>query len=190
MIDIGTTPPRLLTVEKMPLVKGLIVPDDFYLVIRQPALLAGMICPTSTTSWSALYETGLKKVICLTEEQPLYIPEPLSIAGHFPLQDLYNGISPYNPEAEKQLVCKASELVINLIMRNIGVLVHCAGGTGRTGTVIGCALKELGYNSSQVLSYLDQLNRLRGARRGWPESDWQAEMILHYPEIRMIQSGQ
>jgi protein-tyrosine phosphatase len=38
-----------------------------------------------------------------------------------------------------------------------GVFVHCWGGAGRTGTVIGCLLAEQGLSNDQVLSRLAEL---------------------------------
>jgi hypothetical protein len=171
---------ELLMVASMPRIHDLDVPEAFYLVMWNPAPLAGMRRPSSNTPWWGLYKLGMRKVICLTEDQPDYFPEPLSIAGHFPLQDLYHGILPADPQREVELVNQATRLVISLIQQKAGIVVHCAGGTGRTGTVIGCVLRGLGYNSSDILSYFDQLNRVRGVRSGWPESAWQAEMIQNY----------
>ena len=167
-------------VASMPRIHDMDIPEEFYLVIQKPAPLAGMSRPTPGTPWSDLFQLGLRQVICLTENQPEYLPKPLTIAGHFPLQDLYQGVSPSDPQRELALVRQAAGLATSLIKQRTGVVVHCAGGTGRTGTVIGCVLRGLGYNSSDILSYFDQLNRLRGACHGWPESPWQAEMIRNY----------
>jgi hypothetical protein len=180
----GTNLAGLLSVEAMPQVPGLATPGLFYLVIRNPAPLAGMSAPTSNTPWKALYELGLNYVVCLTRECPNYLPDPLISIAHFPLQDLNGGISPENLDNEQDLVYQACEKVGSLINDRKGVVVHCIGGTGRTGTVIGCVLRMLGYNSETVLAYLDNLNRMRGAGRGWPESEWQAELIINYPHIR------
>lgn len=173
---------ELLTVESMPQIRNLDIPEAFYLVTSVPAPLAGMRRPSSTTPWQELYRIGLRQVVCLTETSPDYAVEPLAMAGHFPLQDLYHGMAPAEPELEKNRVWQAASLVLSLINQRLGVVVHCAGGTGRTGTVIGCVLRGLGYNSSVILSYLDRLNRMRGARNGWPESQWQAEIICSYTD--------
>ncbi len=45
------------------------------------------------------------------------------------------------------------------------------GGIGRTGTVLGCVLRDLGFCADEVVNYLDKINRLRGVR-GWPEVKW------------------
>ena len=52
-------------------------------------------------------------------------------------------------------------------------------GTRRTGAVLGCVLRSLGYPGAQVLRYLDRLNRARG-QDGWPESGWQASLVEEY----------
>jgi protein-tyrosine phosphatase len=58
-----------------------------------------------------------------------------------------------------------------------GVVVHCAGGTGRTGTVIACALAALGLPEADVLDYMATVNAARRTSPGWPESDWQKEQV-------------
>jgi hypothetical protein len=57
-----------------------------------------------------------------------------------------------------------------------GVVVHCQGGTGRTGTVIACTFKLLGMPTDAVLQYMTEVNKSRQKYpgwKGWPESDWQ-----------------
>lgn len=70
-----------------------------------------------------------------------------------------------------------------------GIVVHCMGGTGRTGTVIGCVLRDLGYSADEIISYLNELNKERHfskkpkeerPRKVWPESAWQGEIIKRY----------
>lgn len=189
MHDNGNNLAGLLPVESMPQIAGLAVPETFYLVIHEPAPLAGMIRPNDRTPWDEVFSLGIRQVVCLTEGRPNYRPQPLHIAGHFPLQDLYGGITPSNPESEQNLIYAASQMVLSLIKRGVGVAVHCAGGTGRTGTIIGCTLKGLGYNSEQIISYLDQLTHRRIKGCGWPESKWQAEMVLKFGNPLIRTSG-
>ncbi len=47
-----------------------------------------------------------------------------------------------------------------------GVIVHCVGGTGRTGTVLGCVLRELGKSANEIIDCLDTIDKARD-RKGW-----------------------
>lgn len=62
------------------------------------------------------------------------------------------------------------------------VYLHCWGGIGRTGTVVGCYLVRHGLNGRQSL---DQIESLRaGTPDGWrrsPENDEQEAMVLGWP---------
>ncbi|TDA68752.1 MAG: hypothetical protein D9V47_07980 [Clostridia bacterium] len=60
-----------------------------------------------------------------------------------------------------------------------GVVIHCWGGRGRTGTVLGCVLRELGYEVDTVIAYLDCVHKVQG-KEGWPESTWQEELVRHW----------
>lgn len=179
----GVSQGKLLALEEMPHIQELDIPEEFYLVTRDPAPLAGMHRPSISTPWNELHRIGLRQIVCLTKTLPDYKTDLLTIAGHFPLQDLFNGTTPDDGVMEKNLVMKATHQILSLVICRVGVVVHCDGGTGRTGTVIGCVLIGLGYNASDTLSYLDSLNRKRGACKGWPESQWQADMLQKYLEM-------
>jgi protein-tyrosine phosphatase len=168
---------RLLDPSAMPAVPGAHVPRDVYLVAREPAPLAGMVFPGwEGLSWPGLAALGVHGVVCLTDEVFLYDPFPLVPILAIRLQDLVGGAAPDDPGIEERRVRQAALAVLDHLRRGEGVLVHCAGGTGRTGTVIGCALRGLGYDSQRVVDYLDRLHKARG-RDGWPESGWQAKVV-------------
>jgi protein-tyrosine phosphatase len=92
------------------------------------------------------------------------------------LQDLVSGGAPVDPEHERTLVRAAADDVADHLTRGIGVAVHCMGGRGRTGTVIGAALVRLGHAPNEVVDHLHRLAIGRG-RRGWPESPWQETLV-------------
>jgi ADP-ribosylglycohydrolase len=59
-----------------------------------------------------------------------------------------------------------------------GVYVHCWGGVGRTGTVIGCVLAAAGHDHASIRSRLTELRTgTRKAHRRCPESRTQLEVI-------------
>ena len=60
-----------------------------------------------------------------------------------------------------------------------GIVVHCMGGIGRTGTVLGCVLRDLGFSTDEVINYLDRVQNFRAFRR-WSETKWPAEMVHKY----------
>jgi protein-tyrosine phosphatase len=168
--------PQLIQPTEMRPIPGLAVPHDFYWVLPQPTPLAGMAYPWSRTPWSALADLGLRHVVDLAAQGPVYDPTPLRVAHTVPLEDLYGGLVPAHPGREERQIREAAGIVLGLLRQSAGVVVHCMGGTGRTGTVIGCTLRLLGLPTGEVLAYLNTLHQARG-KPGWPESPWQAAVV-------------
>ena len=168
--------PDLTHLTDMPSIPGLAVPYDFYWVLQHPAPLAGMPYPSPRTPWPDLAAAGFRHVVCLEDHGPVYDPSPLIVSHRTSLQDLYGGSVPHHPEQEERLIHEAAHAVVCRLQAGEGVVVHCAGGTGRTGTVIGCVLRSLGISAVRVITYLDHLHRARG-RSGWPESEWQSQVV-------------
>jgi hypothetical protein len=152
----------------------LCVPDDLYWIARAPVALAGMSYP-GRADWHLLHELGLAHVVCLTHDVAPYDPAPCTITA-LRLQDLVSGGPPADPSSERALVHHAAADVVDHLERGIGVAVHCMGGRGRTGTVIGVALVLLGHTPDDVVEYLHSTAVGRG-RRGWPESPWQEALV-------------
>jgi protein-tyrosine phosphatase len=173
--------PDLVEPSHMPSIPGLAVPDDFYWVLESPVPLAGMRYPTPRTPWHDLFATGFRRVICLEGQGPAYDPFPLTVGQRTSLQDLYGGAIPRHAEREERLIHQAVWAVVRQWQAGEGVIVHCAGGTGRTGTVLGCVLRAVGVSPVRVIAYLDHLHRARG-RAGWPESPWQAQVVQRFLE--------
>lgn len=62
------------------------------------------------------------------------------------------------------------------------VYVHCWGGTGRTGTVVGCYLARHGKPGGRALSAITRLREPAKTLRRSPETAAQVEMVLRWPE--------
>jgi hypothetical protein len=152
----------------------LCVPDDLYWVSRVPVALAGMAYP-GRADWALLASEGVGHVVCLTHDVVPYDPSPCTVSA-IRLQDLVSGDPPNDPDREYGLVDAAAADVGVHLERGIGVAVHCMGGRGRTGTVLGVVLVRSGHDPDTVIEYLHRLAVGRG-RRGWPESQWQADVV-------------
>jgi hypothetical protein len=172
--------PELMQPTHMPPIAGLALPYDFYWVLQRPAPLAGMPYPSPRTPWRDLAAAGFRHVVCLEGDGPAYDPAPLIMSHRTRLQDLYGGGLPRHPEQEETLIHAVALAVMERLQAGDGVVVHCAGGTGRTGTVIGCVLRGCGISAVEVITYLNHLHQARG-RSGWPESEWQAQVVHRFP---------
>ncbi len=66
------------------------------------------------------------------------------------LQDLVSGAPPSDPVAEERAIQQVMTKAVEMLLKGEGVIVHCQGGRGRTGTVIGCALRAINYEPMAV----------------------------------------
>jgi protein-tyrosine phosphatase len=64
------------------------------------------------------------------------------------------------------------------------IYIHCWGGIGRTGTVVGCYLVRHGLNGQQALDKIAEMRKHipDSYFRRSPESDAQWEMVLNWKE--------
>ena len=171
--------PSLLSPREMPSIEGIRIPLNFYVVLKEPVLLAGMSHPRKATPWEKIGEAGFSNVVCLSSPEVNYDPYPLKVLFSAELEDLYHGYDPEDPEREERLIRQATAIIRNKMDEGEGIVVHCVGGIGRTGTVLGCVLKDLGFSVGEVLNYLDEINMHRGFG-GWPETEWQEKMVRKY----------
>lgn len=150
------------------------IPIELYWVLTSPAPLAGMKYPRPDFPWAELAAAGFSHVVALHPGD--YSPAPLSMLLSEKLEDLISGDPPSDPNREMAAIKRAVATVVRALNLGEGVVVHCVGGRGRTGTVLGCVLCELGYEPQLIIDYLDRIHKLRG-RPGWPEAPWQGEIV-------------
>jgi protein-tyrosine phosphatase len=160
-------------------IEGMDMPKEFYWVLTSPSPLAGMPRPSIHTPWPAIAAAGFSHVVCLDSGSAGYNPSPVNKLLTVDLEDLVHGGPPRNPHNEEQQIRQAVSTIVERLGSGEGVVVHCWGGRGRTGTVMGCVLRCMGYGSEEVLQYLDRLHKARG-RQGWPESQWQADFVQRF----------
>jgi hypothetical protein len=148
---------------------------SLFVVTETPALLAGMAFPRPEIDWQLLHDRGFRRVLRLHPAD--YDPAPL-VAHDVVLQDLYGGAAPQDATAEERRIWEAAVFAAENVVRGEGVVVHCVGGTGRTGTVLACALRQLGRSAD------DAIDIVRKHRPHWPESPWQEEVVRSGPPLR------
>ena len=92
---------------------------------------------------------------------------------HFPIHDFD---IPSKPEMIAIL-----DTIDTALKDGKGVYVHCWGGIGRTGTVVGCYLVRQGMDGNSALEEIAHLRRdMPNAWMRSPESDPQEDMILNW----------
>jgi hypothetical protein len=139
-----------------------------FVVSTSPAPLAGMAFPEASLDWDGLHRDGYRHVLRLHPGS--YDPSPLT-AHEVVLEDLFGGRLPTDPAVERGRVLEAAGLAAAWVSEGEGVVVHCLGGTGRTGTVLASALRHLGFAAE------DAIRRVHEHRPNWPESAWQEELV-------------
>lgn len=155
-------------------ITGVAVPTELYWVLAAPTPLAGMKYPRTSFPWSALKAAGFDQVVALHSGS--YDPAPLKVAFSEHLEDLFGGGPPGNQTEEKQRIKRAVSATLTALRSGHGTVVHCVGGRGRSGTVLGCVLRELGFGSVEAITFLDRVHKARG-KPGWPESPWQSALV-------------
>jgi len=126
------------------------LPKNFSWLVESK--LAGCARPETEAELRGLRDAGIRAIISLTGT-PLY-PEPVRRLGFDYLHSHISG-----PPSTFQL----SEILDFIEARNAEskpVLIHCAEGKGRTGTVLAAYLVSKGLSAEQAI------DRVRGLRPG------------------------
>lgn len=166
--------------EKQFKVPGMVTPTDIYCVLATPAMLGGCKMPDANTNFKALHEMGFRYIVNLAENKPSYNPHPLQRLVCAELQNhSHSDFMPFEVEREENKIREIVDLIIYMLEEESAVLVHCFAGKGRTGTVLACVLKVLGYDSKTIIHYLDALHKRRG-KTGWPESKYQSNLVENF----------
>lgn len=133
-----------------------------------------------------LLQAGVSYFIDFTEESELIPYKPLLAAEaeatgqlvHYqrmPIKDL--GIP---TESQMQEIL---EVISTALDNQHIVYVHCWGGVGRTGTVVGCFLVRAGHTPQESLRRISELRQVLPAsdrRKTSPETVEQTEMVLQW----------
>ncbi len=140
-------------------------PTNFSWLINDK--LAGSGMPTSTSELDWILKQGVRSIITMTEA-PLpesWIKDVTYL--HMPTEDLSA------PDMEK--IDQAVEFIHQRIQSNEPVMVHCAAGIGRTGTILACYLVKY-----KKMSVSDAVEKVRKERPGSIQSESQELAVSLY----------
>ena len=140
---------------------------------------------------NGLIEVGIRRVINLQEENErdfagdLFMPyatELQSIAGVQNLQAtmVRMPIRDMDVPSREQMRAILDE-IDRSIAQNLPVYIHCWGGKGRTGTVVGCYLVRHGFATEW-----DALRKIKSLRRGVPS--WRANSPQSPEQFALVRS--
>lgn len=154
--------------------------------VRPGAFLAGeypraLDEDTSIEKIRALEDTGVAAFIDLTEENEGLLPyaKLLTSSSHqrFPIKDV-------SVPTSKDAVVATLDAIDDHIRNNRMVYVHCWGGVGRTGVIVGCWLARHGEPGRSALATLQELflQCPKSSHRASPETPAQEQFILDWRE--------
>ena len=140
-------------------------PTNFSWLIDEK--LAGSGMPTSFEELDWILKQGVKSIVTMTENSlPQEWTREIGYL-HVPTPDLTA------PDMEK--IDLAVEFIHENITDNQAVMVHCAAGMGRAGTILACYLVKYKKYSAR-----DAIEKIRSERPGSIQSEVQELAISYY----------
>lgn len=143
-------------------------PPGLINITRPPSLLAGT-SDDGVHSWQRLYNAGLRQVVSLGVNCSLCAPLELLFHVDLPEIDHANGLPELANEGEA--IRAAASAAAQAVRASQGVFVRSQERSGRTATVLGCALRELGLPADTAVDRLRRTSFRRGLE------PWQEDLV-------------
>lgn len=164
------------------------IPDSYWLVPGM--LLAGEYPGThgeaeTRNKLAKFLDAGIRTFINLTEQHELssYEHTLQSLAAERGIETTHirQSIRDYGTPRERSQMISILATIRDEITAGRPVYVHCWGGIGRTGTVIGCWLVEQGLTGDEALQRIAELRLgTPDGRHRSPESDDQCRYVREW----------
>lgn len=158
------------------------LPENFSFL--QDTSVAGSAHPgekSLTGTLVSLDEAGVRAIVSLTER-----PLPTAQLAEFDMHYLHEPIPDFSAPSMEQIV-RALDFIHEAESRGDGVLVHCMGGIGRTGTMLACYLVSKGRSADQAIAEVRRVRpgSIEVADQERAVRDWaEHEKSRHRPEER------
>ena len=163
------------------------IPDSYW--VKPGRLLAGeyagaLINQSTAQKVRHLLQAGVTFFLNLTEQEELASYEPTLRAEALAL----GGSVEHHRMAIKDMHTPTPEQMVQILdtidaalARDETVYVHCWGGIGRTGTVVGCYLVRHGMSGEEALKKIAQMRHgMAKSKYPSPETEAQRQMILNW----------
>ncbi|XP_073493724.1 dual specificity protein phosphatase 23 [Phyllobates terribilis] len=134
----------------------------------EPGLIAAMAMPRLPAHYDYLYENGIRHLVTLTENKPLYLDTCPGITLH------RIRIMDFCPPSLEQIKTFL-KIVEDARAKREAVAVHCLHGYGRTGTMLACYLV-----TSRKITGVDAIHEIRQLRRGSIETTEQEKAVIQF----------
>jgi protein-tyrosine phosphatase len=164
------------------------IPDSYWLI--PGALLAGEYPGTyveadTREKLAKFLDAGIRTFINLTEPRELtsyeHILRDLSSERGIETTHVRQSIRDYSTPRERAQMIKILATIRSEIAAGRAVYVHCWGGIGRTGTVVGCWLVEQGLTGDEALIRIAELrDGIPDSRVRSPVSDEQCRYVREW----------